>query len=145
MAPPVYQLKAEFFKTLGHPARIRILEVLREGEHTVGEMVPKGGDPMAALARSGRTVRHAAVIANITGNPAMSVPAGTLTTPARPVARASPRPGCGCSPRGCCRRRRRNDAVSRAICMTAWVRLSPRSRSICSAPRNQPIATRRTN
>jgi hypothetical protein len=26
MAPPVYQLKAEFFKTLGHPARIRILE-----------------------------------------------------------------------------------------------------------------------
>jgi ArsR family transcriptional regulator len=37
----VYQLKAEFFKTLGHPARIRILEVLREGEHTVSELVPK--------------------------------------------------------------------------------------------------------
>jgi DNA-binding transcriptional ArsR family regulator len=40
---PLYQLKAEFFKTLGHPARIRILEVLREGEHTVGEMVPRVG------------------------------------------------------------------------------------------------------
>jgi len=43
VARPVYQLKAEFFKTLGHPARIRILEVLREGEHTVGELVPKVG------------------------------------------------------------------------------------------------------
>ena len=40
MARPVYQVKAEFFKTLGHPARIRILEVLREGDHTVGELVP---------------------------------------------------------------------------------------------------------
>ena len=43
MSRPVYQLKAEFFKTLGHPARIRILELLREGEHTVGELVPKVG------------------------------------------------------------------------------------------------------
>jgi ArsR family transcriptional regulator len=41
MPRPVYQVKAEFFKTLGHPARIRILEVLREGEHSVGEMIPK--------------------------------------------------------------------------------------------------------
>ena len=27
---PLYQLKAEFFKTLGHPARIRVLELLSE-------------------------------------------------------------------------------------------------------------------
>ena len=30
MSTPLYQLKAEFFKTLGHPARIRILELLSE-------------------------------------------------------------------------------------------------------------------
>src|SRR6266852_719594 len=30
MSTPLYQLKAEFFKTLGHPARIRVLELLRE-------------------------------------------------------------------------------------------------------------------
>ena len=31
---PIYKVKAEFFKTLGHPARIRVLEVLRDGEST---------------------------------------------------------------------------------------------------------------
>jgi ArsR family transcriptional regulator len=35
---PVYRLKAELFRTLGHPARIRLLEVLGTGERTVGEL-----------------------------------------------------------------------------------------------------------
>jgi len=35
---PVYRLKAELFRTLGHPARIRLLEVLGSGERTVGEL-----------------------------------------------------------------------------------------------------------
>ena len=30
--------KAELFKALGHPVRIRILELLRDGEHTVSEL-----------------------------------------------------------------------------------------------------------
>jgi DNA-binding transcriptional ArsR family regulator len=30
--------KAELFKALGHPVRIRILELLRDGERTVSEM-----------------------------------------------------------------------------------------------------------
>ncbi len=30
--------KAEFFKTLGHPTRIRILDALRDGELTVGDL-----------------------------------------------------------------------------------------------------------
>lgn len=40
MPTPIYQVKAEFFKTLGHPARIRILEVLRDGEQAVSELIP---------------------------------------------------------------------------------------------------------
>src|SRR3954451_23960932 len=36
--PPVYLLKAEFFRTLGHPARVRILQLLRGGERTVGAL-----------------------------------------------------------------------------------------------------------
>lgn len=28
---PLYKLKGDFFKTLGHPARVRILELLAEG------------------------------------------------------------------------------------------------------------------
>lgn len=35
---PIYRLKADFFKLLGHPARVRILELLRDGERTVGDL-----------------------------------------------------------------------------------------------------------
>jgi ArsR family transcriptional regulator len=38
---PLYQAKAEFFKTLGHPARIRILELLSERDHAVHELLDK--------------------------------------------------------------------------------------------------------
>ena len=38
-ADPVYVLKAQFFRVLGHPVRIRILELLSErGEMNVGEL-----------------------------------------------------------------------------------------------------------
>jgi ArsR family transcriptional regulator len=36
--PPVYQVKAEFFRILGHPVRVRTLELLRDGERTVGDL-----------------------------------------------------------------------------------------------------------
>ena len=39
MGVPLYQAKAEFFKTLGHPARIRILELLSERDHAVHELL----------------------------------------------------------------------------------------------------------
>ncbi len=35
---PIYVAKAEFFRVLGHPARVRILELLRDGEMSVGEL-----------------------------------------------------------------------------------------------------------
>jgi ArsR family transcriptional regulator len=34
----VYQMKAEFFRILGHPVRVRILDLLRDGERTVGDL-----------------------------------------------------------------------------------------------------------
>ena len=39
MSVPLYQAKAEFFRTLGHPARIRILELLAEHDHAVHELL----------------------------------------------------------------------------------------------------------
>ena len=39
MPVPLYQAKAEFFRTLGHPARIRVLELLCEREHAVHELL----------------------------------------------------------------------------------------------------------
>jgi len=35
---PVYVVKAQLFRALGHPVRIRILELLRDGERTVGDL-----------------------------------------------------------------------------------------------------------
>jgi DNA-binding transcriptional ArsR family regulator len=36
--PPVYALKADFFRVLGHPVRVRLLQLMREGERTVGDL-----------------------------------------------------------------------------------------------------------
>ena len=32
MPVPLYQAKAEFFRMLGHPVRIRVLELLQDGQ-----------------------------------------------------------------------------------------------------------------
>lgn len=39
MTRPLYEAKADFFRTLGHPARIRTLELLSEREHAVHELL----------------------------------------------------------------------------------------------------------
>lgn len=59
---PIYQLKAEFFKTLGHPARIRILEILREGEASVGELIPQVGLESSHLSQQLGVLRRAGVV-----------------------------------------------------------------------------------
>ena len=38
MPVPLYRSKAEFFRTLGHPARIRVLELLSERDRAVHEL-----------------------------------------------------------------------------------------------------------
>ena len=38
MQDPLRRFKAEFFKALGHPARIKILELLHSGEMSVNEL-----------------------------------------------------------------------------------------------------------
>jgi ArsR family transcriptional regulator len=59
---PIYQLKAEFFKTLGHPARIRILEVLRDGEASVSELIPQVGLEPSHLSQQLGVLRRAGVV-----------------------------------------------------------------------------------
>ena len=39
--PELSQFKAEFFKALSHPLRIRILDALRKGEVTVGDLTAR--------------------------------------------------------------------------------------------------------
>src|SRR3954452_11285163 len=60
LARPVHEAKATLFRVLGHPARVRILELLRDGERSVGALqaelqLDSGGTSqhLAALRRIG--------------------------------------------------------------------------------------------
>ncbi|RST06670.1 transcriptional regulator [Streptomyces sp. WAC07149] len=62
MSTPLYQLKAEFFKTLGHPVRIRVLELLSVREHAVAEMLPEVGVEAASLSQQLAVLRKANLV-----------------------------------------------------------------------------------
>lgn len=62
MSEPLYQVKAEFFKTLGHPARIRILELLASGDRSVGELLPAVGLESSNLSQQLGVLRRAGVV-----------------------------------------------------------------------------------
>ena len=62
MTRPVYQVKAEFFKALGHPARIRVLEVLRDGGRSVGELIPAVGIEPSHLSQQLGILRRANIL-----------------------------------------------------------------------------------
>lgn len=62
MGVPVYQAKAEFFKTLGHPARIRILELLSERDHAVHELLEQIAIEPSNLSQQLAVLRRAGVV-----------------------------------------------------------------------------------
>jgi DNA-binding transcriptional ArsR family regulator len=62
MPRPIYQVKADFFKTLAHPARIRILELLRDGERSVSELIPEVGLEASHLSQQLAVLRRANVL-----------------------------------------------------------------------------------
>ncbi len=62
MSRPLYQAKAEFFKTLGHPARIRVLELLAEREHAVAELLPEVGVEATSLSQQLAVLRRAGLV-----------------------------------------------------------------------------------
>jgi ArsR family transcriptional regulator len=55
-------MKAEFFKALAHPARIRILEVLAQGECSVSELVPEVGLESSHLSQQLGVLRRANLV-----------------------------------------------------------------------------------
>ncbi|MER8036910.1 ArsR/SmtB family transcription factor [Streptomyces hydrogenans] len=59
---PLYQLKAEFFKTLGHPVRIRVLELLSLREHAVSEMLAEVAVEPAHLSQQLAVLRRANLV-----------------------------------------------------------------------------------
>lgn len=59
---PLYQMKADFFKTLGHPIRIRVLELLSEREYPVSEMLDEIGVEAANLSQQLSILRRAGLV-----------------------------------------------------------------------------------
>lgn len=59
---PVCEAKAELFKALGHPARIRVLELLGSGERTMGELADGTGMELSHLSQHVATLRRAGVV-----------------------------------------------------------------------------------
>jgi ArsR family transcriptional regulator len=56
---PIHEVKAELFRVLGHPARVRILELLRDGERSVGALQTELG------LESGATSQHLAALRRV--------------------------------------------------------------------------------
>lgn len=63
MTTPLHQMKAEFFKTLSHPLRIRVLELLSEGEHSVGELLREIDVEASNLSQQLAILRRAGLVA----------------------------------------------------------------------------------
>ena len=64
LSRPISELKAELFKALAHPARVRVLELLSEGERTVGEMQPLVGVEASHLSQQLAVLRRAGVVSS---------------------------------------------------------------------------------
>jgi len=59
---PLADAKAGLFKALAHPARIRVLELLAGGEHTIGELAELTGLELSHLSQQVAVLRRASIV-----------------------------------------------------------------------------------
>jgi DNA-binding transcriptional ArsR family regulator len=59
---PLYQAKAEMFRTLGHPARIRVLELLQGGPRPVRDLLAEIDIEPSNLSQQLAVLRRAGVV-----------------------------------------------------------------------------------
>jgi ArsR family transcriptional regulator len=59
---PLYQAKAEMFRTLGHPARIRVLELLQAGPRPVRDLLAAIDIEPSNLSQQLAVLRRAGVV-----------------------------------------------------------------------------------
>ena len=62
MTAPHVQMKADLFKAMGNPVRIRVLELLSEREWSVGEMVAELGAGASGLSQHLAVLRAAGLV-----------------------------------------------------------------------------------
>jgi DNA-binding transcriptional ArsR family regulator len=59
---PLYQAKAEFFRSLGHPARIRVLELLADEDLPVHALLARIEIEPSNLSQQLSVLRHAGLV-----------------------------------------------------------------------------------
>ncbi len=59
---PVTEAKADLFKALGHPVRVRVLELLAEGERSMGQLAAASGIELSHLSQHVGVLRRAGVV-----------------------------------------------------------------------------------
>ena len=59
---PITEAKAELFKALGHPARVRVLELLAEGEQSMGQLAQQSGLELSHLSQHVTVLRRAGIV-----------------------------------------------------------------------------------
>jgi len=59
---PLYQAKAELFRTLGHPVRIRVLELLQDGPRPVHELIADVDIEPSSMSQQLSVLRHAGLV-----------------------------------------------------------------------------------
>ncbi|MEV5763663.1 metalloregulator ArsR/SmtB family transcription factor [Micromonospora sp. NPDC052213] len=62
MVLPLYERKAEFFRTLGHPVRIRVLELLGDGPMTVRDLLADVDVEASSLSQQLAVLRRAGIV-----------------------------------------------------------------------------------
>jgi ArsR family transcriptional regulator len=60
----VFKIKADFLKSLAHPARLAVIEYLKKGEATVGQMVNDLGMEQSGLSKHLATLRQAGILSS---------------------------------------------------------------------------------
>jgi ArsR family transcriptional regulator len=61
---PLYQAKAEFFRMLGHPVRIRVLELLQDGPMPVRELLAEIEVEPASLSQQLAVLRRSGIVSS---------------------------------------------------------------------------------
>jgi len=62
MPVPLYQAKAELFRTLGHPVRIRVLELLQDGPKPVRDLLTEIDVEASNLSQQLAVLRRAGIV-----------------------------------------------------------------------------------
>ncbi|WP_037672414.1 helix-turn-helix transcriptional regulator [Streptomyces griseus] len=62
MSVPLYQAKAEFFRMLGHPVRIRVLELLQDGPTPVRDLLAAVEVEPSSLSQQLAVLRRSGIV-----------------------------------------------------------------------------------